>query len=176
MVHRDLIIRAKSFQLYASMCEQVSAEIADLIKRIEILKIQLTGLRSAKLLSVTVDSDINTCKSFDVKIHRQEISDELKNSLISKLESDLVRLKDELIRKLNKAESASSASSDSKVFNQVLNFLEENGLTLTSSGGHCILSDGEDEVSFKVDSGSLNKLVTNYFVPAIKRLRNLLQS
>lgn len=176
MSHRDSIVRAKSFQIYAGMCGQVSDEIADLIKRIQTLKLQITGLRSAKGLSVKVDSDIQTCKEFDVRIHRNEISDELKNSLLSKLESDHTRLEAELIRKLNSAESASSASSDSEVFNEVLNFLEENGLTLTSSGGHCILSDGEDQVSFKVYTGPFNKLVINYFVPAIKRLRNLLPS
>lgn len=176
MAHRDSIVRAKSFQIYASLCEQTSGEIAVLIKRIETLKLQITGLRSAKGLSVTIDSDISTCDAFDVMIHRNEISDELKNSLLFKLESDLNKLEDELNRKLNKAESASSASSDSEVFNEVLNFLKENDLTLTSSGGQCILSDGEVEVSFKVDTGPLNQLVTSYFVPAITRLRNLLPS
>ena len=176
MSHRDSIVRAKSFQVYAGQCKEVANEIAGLIERIEILKLQITGLRSAKGLSVKVDSDIKSCETFDVEIHRQEISDELKNSLLFKLEADFGRLQDELNRKLNKAEDASSASSDSEVFNQVLNFLEENDLTLTSAGGQCTLSDGEVEVSFKVGTGPLNKLITNYFVPAIKRLRILLPS
>lgn len=176
MSHRDTIVRAKSFQVYAGQCKEASGGLVDLVEQIEILKLQITGLRSVKGLSVRVDSDINTCEVFDVTIHRQEISNELKNSLLSKLESDLVRLEEELIRKLNKAESASGASSDSEVFNDVLNFLEENELTLTSVGGQCTLSDGDVEVSFKVSTGPLNKLVTNYFVPAIKRLRNLLPS
>lgn len=176
MSHRDTLVRAKSFQVYAGQCKEASNVMADLIEQIEILGLQIAGLRSAKGLSVRVKSDITTCETFDVTIHRQEISDELKNSLLSKLESDHTRLQDELNRKLNAAESISGATSDAEVFNDVLNFLEENELTLTSADKQCILSDGDVEVSFKVNTGPLNKLVTNYFVPAITRLRNLLPS
>ncbi len=176
MSHRDSIVRAKSFQVYAGQCKAFGDELVVLIERLAILKLQITGLRSAKGLSVKVDSDIQSCGEFDVMIHRHEISDELKNSLLSKLEADRTRLEEELNRKLNKAESASGASSDSEVFNQVLDFLEKNELTLTSVGRQCTLSDGEVEVSFKVNTGPLNKLVANYFVPAITRLRNLLPS